>query len=116
MKACEPVFCDLDERRKTAAELGGRYLLMLISCIVSQQDASYARPGAGPCLEVRVSALACPGRDMSRLCRSSSITRRRPMAKSAEALVSSAPGEVESFAAPDESTAAIQVAIDTLDR
>ena len=84
--------------------------------VVSHQNASYARPGAGPYLEVSLGACVSRSRYEPAVPIFFDYTSSANMAGSAGALVSSALSEVETIAAPEDITPAIQAAIDTLDR
>ena len=73
-------------------------------------------PGAGPSFEVGLGACVSRSRYEPAVPIFFDYTSSATLAGSAGALVSSALGEVEPIAAPEDITPAIQAAIDTLDR
>ncbi len=87
----------MGERRNTVADLGVRYLLTLISLRRFSANRVLCASWGGTVLGSESRRLRVPVVDMSRLCRSSSITRRRrPW--------------------PGQQGRSFQAAIDTLDR
>ena len=107
----------MGERRKAAVDLGVRYLLTLISLRRFSAKRVPCASWGGTVLGSESRLLRVPVVDVSRLCPIFfDCTSSATMAGSAGALVSSALDEVETIAAPEEITPAIQAAIHTLDR